>query len=817
MDLLLCVALFPMIRLPLSDVPKHLFERTRTFQEPAFTTSSGEYVIYWMRTAVRSHENPAFEVAATLADQLGLPLLVYHGLSSRYRYASDRHHTFILEGARDVQASFRQSAISYAFHLEKTDEKSDALRRLASSAAAVVTEDMPTAPAAIFLRALAAKTDTPIIAVDTACVVPMQLVGKAHTRAFAYRDATRTLYRERLTSPWPTVSLRLEPFDFERLPFVPIDLATASLPDCVGQCDVDHTVGPVLDTQGGSTAGYERWNAFKQTKLERYAAARNEPLLDGVSRMSAYLHYGMVSPMRLAREAALEAGAGSGKFLDELLIWRELAYSYCFYRPDHDRWLTLPAWSRRSLELHIVDQRPRIYSWEEATRGATDDELWNAAQRSLLIHGELHNNLRMTWGKAMLQWTRTPKEAFGLMKDLNHRYALDGRDPASYGGLLWCLGEFDRPFESEVPILGTVRPRPTSEHAKRLDVRAYADKIGRSRSARAPAVAVVGAGIAGAMAARTLADHGLTVVVFEKSRGLGGRTATRRQSDAEFDHGSQYFTARSPDFRRYVDAWQEQGVVAKWEAPIVAYRNTLSGWEASDTRAIDRYVGTPTMTSVAKHLLQRADVRTEQRVVSVRHEAGGYVLFNDESGPLGSFDRIVLAVPAGQAAELLDDSSAMKSRLTSIVHDPCWCVMIGTEERSPLTWGGAFVHDGPIRWAARNQTKPQRLDRGERIVLHASAEWSRAHMEASADSVCQELSEAFWRMSAWRPTSSATMTAHRWRYSIPQQKSSRRCWSDADATLIVCGDWAGGPRVEGAFLSGCAAAGQLLRTLPAAC
>jgi len=178
-----------MPRLPLSDLPKHLFERTRTLPERASRTSSGEYVLYWMRTAVRSHENPALDVAATLAHQLGLPLLVYHGLSSRYRYASDRHHTFILEGARDVQASFRQSAISYAFHLEKTDEKSDALRRLATSAAVVVTEDMPTAPAATFLKALAAKTDTPIIVVDTACVVPMRLVGKAHTRAFAYRDA----------------------------------------------------------------------------------------------------------------------------------------------------------------------------------------------------------------------------------------------------------------------------------------------------------------------------------------------------------------------------------------------------------------------------------------------------------------------------------------------------------------------------------------------------------------------------------------------------------------------------------------------------
>ncbi|MFN9960373.1 MAG: deoxyribodipyrimidine photolyase, partial [bacterium] len=130
------------------------------------------------------------------------------------------------------------------------------------------------------------------------------------------------------------------------------------------------------------------------------------------------------------------------KFLDELLIWRELAYSFCFYRPDHHRWSALPEWAQATLQRHAQDPRPRVYTWEELARSQTSDELWNAAQRSLFLHGELHNNVRMTWGKALLQWASCPKEAFRIMEDLNHRYALDGRDPSSYGGMLWCLGQF---------------------------------------------------------------------------------------------------------------------------------------------------------------------------------------------------------------------------------------------------------------------------------------------------------------------------------------------------------------------------------------
>ena len=182
------------------QLPEHLGERTRVIGEESLQLKTeASCVLYWMRTAVRADENPALDVAAWIANQQGIPLLVYHAISEHYEYSSDRHHTFMLQGARDVQQQFAEQGISYAFHLATPADREPHLVGLADQAAVVVTEDMPVDPPRRFANALREKSSTPIVVVDTACVAPMKLVKKAHTRAFAYRSATKKLYAERLT------------------------------------------------------------------------------------------------------------------------------------------------------------------------------------------------------------------------------------------------------------------------------------------------------------------------------------------------------------------------------------------------------------------------------------------------------------------------------------------------------------------------------------------------------------------------------------------------------------------------------------------
>ena len=414
----------------------------------------------------------------------------------------------------------------------------------------------------------------------------------------------------------------------------------------------------------------------------------------------------------------------------------------------------------------------------------------------------------MTWGKAFLGWTANACEALRLMIDLNHRYALDGRDPASYGGLLWCLGQFDRLHTPPREITGTVRARPTQEHAKRLDPEKYLAKVTRPWHTPTPRVAVIGAGVSGLIAARTLRDHRFTVTVFEKSRGSGGRTATRRvDSRIRFDHGAQYFTARDPHFARHVKAWIEQGVVAEWTGRIVEVEK---GEIRLKTDHPQRYVGTPGMTAVARHLATDLPVRFETRIATLGRTRGGWQLEDAAGESHEPFDHVVVSLPSPQAAELLGDH-VFAAEARAVPMTPCWAVSAAFERRIGTAWDGAFVHESPIAWAARNSSKPGRDPSIDCWVVHATPDWSAAHLDLAPDDVRVILLREFAEILGTPILPSLYLDAHRWLFSAAPLALDSLSLFDATAGLAVCGDWMAGGRVEGAFRSGVAAAGCILR------
>ena len=809
----------------IESLPPHLLERVRLLPRSSLPEVSGGlvdrsrqgFVLYWMCTAMRVDENPALDVARHLASQLELPWLIYQGLSSRYPFASDRHHALILQGARDVQAECAQRSLPYLFNLETAQPQSRSmLRDLASRASLVIVEEMPTDPPRNFLESLCRKISTPILALDTACVVPMRLVGRAYDRAFAYRDATAKLLNQRISVPYVATGCDARPLQLSEAGYSSIDLQDADLSGLISTCDIDHSIPPVSHTIGGLVAGQQRWQDFARAGLSKYAKLRNNALVDGVSRMSAYLHYGMVSPFRLAREAKRYGGEGAEKFIDELLIWRELAYTYCFYNPEHSTIASIPKWAQQTLLKHQSDPREQLYSWDALAHAETADSLWNAAQKSLLCNGELHNNVRMTWGKALLNWTSDAARALELLIDLNHRYALDGRDPASYGGILWCLGQFDRPFEPEQPIIGTVRPRPTWQHAQRLSPTEYGAKVA-SRHRRSRKVAVVGAGFAGLTAAHTLVRQGFDVTLFDKSQGPAGRMSTRRADETEWDHGAQYFTVRSDLFRRNVDAWIAEGVVERWTAPIAAITNGVR----SEDSVVERFVACPSMNSLGKHLAAKLQSRNmqihykTQVLKTERHDANRWQLRDTESKVFGPFDDLIVTTPAPQSIAFLptdgDEFTAALASLSNVAYDPCWAVLLTLAQPLDVDWGGAFVNSGAIRWIARNQTKPGRTTSVESIVIHANSQFSKANLEASNERVIEKLIDEFWSATGHKPVAVTSAQAHRWRYSISLGDRILGVVSDATSTVHFCGDWSHGSRVEGAFLAGIDAAGKVMR------
>lgn len=798
---------YPLLR----TLPDHLSERIRPLNDHPVAVD-GEFVLYWMHHAVRSHENPALDAALLTANRLQLPVLVYQGLGGRHPYNNDRHHTFILQGAREVEAGLSSLGISYAFYLATSPHKKTPLLGLLSRSALTVTEEFPVPPLKQWTRRIAALAPSPLWAVDTACILPMQAARKSYDRAFRFRRDTWNELARRMRRPYPTLTGTIRAYEGD-LGFQPIRLAFADIAECCASCQIDHTVGPVAHTRGGAKAGYDRWNQFKEHGLRDYEKNRNDAAIEfpsGVSRMSAYLHHGHVSPFRIVREAALSNCKGAHKYLDEILIWRELAHNFCFFHHHPGHFNRLPSWARETLEFHRQDPRKPIFTWEVLARGRTGDPLWDAAQRSLLNHGELHNNLRMTWGKALLQWTRTPQEALRMMLDLNHRFALDGSDPNSYAGILWCLGLFDRPFKPPRPVIGTLRPRSTRSHAARVNLDRYTKRVVRPATGPPLRVAVIGAGVSGLVAARTLADHGHHVRVFEKSRGLGGRSSTRRAQSFAFDHGAQYFTTRDPRFKQWIDSWRQIGLVRRWHGRIGVLR---SGSFSPEKGNHDRFVCVPGMSALAGHLAKDLNILCSTRIEQIRTYAREITLTDSKKGCHAKFDALITTAPPEQSFHLLRRVTPLAGRLPAVQMNPCWAVMLAFDNPLPLEFDGAFVQDATLSWVARNASKPGR-DSTECWVLHATADWSTVHLDLAPDAVISQLSASFSQAAGVSLPEPVFSGAHRWRFAQAQQPLLTGCLWDRQSRIGICGDWCFGSRIEGAFLSGSAAAGRLLSSQP---
>lgn len=257
---------------------------------------------------------------------------------------------------------------------------------------------------------------------------------------------------------------------------------------------IEQRVEPVSGFRGGATAAAERLTEFISHRLARYEQ-RNEPEADSTSGLSPYLRLGQISvhqifcavadaerwsPDRLspratgAREGWWGMSPAAEAFLDELVTWRELGLNFAVHRPaEIDQPDSLPDWARATLDAHAGDEREHVYSPEQFKAAQTHDRLWNAAQRQLLREGVIHNYLRMLWGKKILEWTPSWREALRVMIDLNNKYGIDGCDPNSYTGIFWVLGRYDRPWGPERPIFGKVRYMSSENTARKVRVEGY--------------------------------------------------------------------------------------------------------------------------------------------------------------------------------------------------------------------------------------------------------------------------------------------------------------------------------------------------------
>ncbi|MBI5067641.1 MAG: deoxyribodipyrimidine photolyase [Deltaproteobacteria bacterium] len=461
----------------------------------------GRYVLYWMISARRASWSFALDRAVTLCRELGKPLLVLEPLRAGYPWASDRLHAFVLQGMADNAAAFAAAGVTYLPYVEpRPGAGRGLLEALADRACAVVTDSFPASFLPRMVAAAAGRLRVRLEVVDGNGLLPIEAVPRAPLTAHAFRRALQRLLPAHLGAfpsarPLQAAGLRgarLPPGVARRWPRAPAALLRAE-PAALARLPIDHAVPPAPRT-GGTTAARAALRAFVRRGLARYADDRSHPDLDATSGLSPWLHFGHLSAHEVFRSVARAEGwtpasLGSRRdggregwwgmspaaeaFLDQLVTWRELAFGFSAHRDDAGSYDGLPPWARATLERHAADPRPWRYGLAELEVAATHDPLWNAAQRQLRAEGRIHNQLRMLWGKKILEWSPGPRAAWEALVALNDRWALDGRDPCSYAGLGWCLGRFDRPWGPERPIFGTVRYMSSDAARRKLKLKAY--------------------------------------------------------------------------------------------------------------------------------------------------------------------------------------------------------------------------------------------------------------------------------------------------------------------------------------------------------
>lgn len=422
-------------------------ERIHLLNQKAYNPN-GKFILYRMQASVRVHCNLALNEAIRIANELELPLLVVFYLDDRFPEANYRHFQFLTEGLQDFSAKALSLGIRFEIH---TGDFEKAITSLLPDAACVVTDKgylrIQREWRDVLIRLVACR----LVEIEDNLVIPIESAS--------------------VKAAWAARTLR--PHLLEKMDYFITDAAESPLPlkhktpwdeqqagqnDKIMAATMQHLKLSAWLTpghlRGGEDNAYRLLHDFIIQKLPGYSGNRNDPSQKATSQLSAYLHFGQISPLTILEAAKKNPFATA--YIEELVVRRELAHNYIYYTPAYDSYEALPAWCKKTLAIHAGDKRPHLYTREQLEQATTHDECWNAAMREMTESGFMENTMRMYWGKKIIEWSPAPEEAYQLIRYLNNRYFNDGRDANSYAGISWCFGLHDRPWQ-ERPVFGTIR------------------------------------------------------------------------------------------------------------------------------------------------------------------------------------------------------------------------------------------------------------------------------------------------------------------------------------------------------------------------
>ncbi len=416
----------------------------------------GDYVLYWMQQSQRIENNFALAYAIKEANRLAIPLRVVMSIDKSFKDANMRHFIFLVEGFKSLAGSFKQMGVD--FRVERGPFTTTIPPHM--DRAALFVMDKP------YLRELretrrdmsriAAEANLFTVEVESELIVPVEhasnkLEHAARTIRPKIHKQLEEFLEEALIGP-----LRVQSPNYPKILEAPIE----EILDGVYE---DGMPGKSYYFYGGEREGKKLLEQFIEEKLPYYLES-NDPSKRLISRLSPYLHFGHLSPLTIYKYVEESRAMGqtptkaAEAFIEQLIIRRDLAFNFVYYEPGYDAFdsMSVP-WAYETMKVHEDDIRERHYTIEDYENLATHDPYFNAAMREMQKSGHMHNYMRMYWGKRIIVWSPTYREAYETMLHLNNKYFLDGRDPNSYAGVAWCFGRHDQGFK-EREVFGKLRP-----------------------------------------------------------------------------------------------------------------------------------------------------------------------------------------------------------------------------------------------------------------------------------------------------------------------------------------------------------------------
>ena len=440
--------------------------RTRLIKKGKSTTGP---VVYWMSRDQRVEDNWALIYAQQMTHKTTRQLYIVFCLSQNFLNASRWQYEFMIEGLRLIEK--KSSSLQIPFVLLIGEPAREIPKFIESTAASTIITDFdPLRTKKNWKHEVIEKIQIPIYEVDSHNIVPCWIAStKQEYAAYTLRPKINkilNIYLEEFPNP-------------EKMPYKVNKWGNPPNWDKALNLIPEDAKKPTTLQKSGSENAKITLHEFITNKLSKYSETRNDPNLDGQSKLSPYLHFGQLSSQRVALEVKASSSTIINKeaYLEELIVRKELSDNFVNYNDNYDTFQCLPDWSKRTLDEHRGDRREYTYKLTEFERAETHDDLWNAAQSQMLRTGTMHGYMRMYWAKKILEWSATPEEAFEAAIILNDRYELDGRDPNGYAGIAWSLGGLHDRAWGERPIFGKIRYMSYNGCRSKFDVNKYIKKF----------------------------------------------------------------------------------------------------------------------------------------------------------------------------------------------------------------------------------------------------------------------------------------------------------------------------------------------------